>query len=214
MGPSRRGQRGCQTACKPGSVPGLPMKGSPMDDHSSGTLVAERLTRPTRAAARKRARPQSLTRSGPAAPIRSCSRWGLPCHHRCRRRGALLPHPFTLAWRPSPAAWRSALCGTFPGVAPAGCYPAPCFRGARTFLSPASRGAAIQPSGRQELVSGASPVNRQRRSPAWRWRRWPSPRSRASRRCARPAAGRNRPSPSAAPSAASSSPSPAPRRCR
>ena len=29
---------------------------------------------------------------------------------------------------------RSALCGTFPGVAPAGRYPAPCFRGARTFL--------------------------------------------------------------------------------
>ena len=29
---------------------------------------------------------------------------------------------------------RFAFCGTFPGVAPAGCYPAPCFRGARTFL--------------------------------------------------------------------------------
>ncbi len=29
---------------------------------------------------------------------------------------------------------RSPLCGTFPGVAPAGRYPAPCLRGARTFL--------------------------------------------------------------------------------
>ena len=29
---------------------------------------------------------------------------------------------------------RSVLCGTVPGVAPAGRYPAPCFRGARTFL--------------------------------------------------------------------------------
>jgi hypothetical protein len=29
---------------------------------------------------------------------------------------------------------RFAFCGTFPGVAPAGHYPAPCFRGARTFL--------------------------------------------------------------------------------
>jgi len=27
-------------------------------------------------------------------------------------------------------------CGTFPGVAPAGRYPAPCLRGARTFLPP------------------------------------------------------------------------------
>ncbi len=29
---------------------------------------------------------------------------------------------------------RSDFCGTFPGVTPAGRYPAPCFRGARTFL--------------------------------------------------------------------------------
>src|SRR5215472_10756751 len=36
----------------------------------------------------------------PAAPIRSCSRWGFPCRRRCRRRGALLPHRFTLAARP------------------------------------------------------------------------------------------------------------------
>src|SRR5579871_4420002 len=32
-----------------------------------------------------------------AVPIRSCSRWGLPCRFRCRKRGALLPHLFTLA---------------------------------------------------------------------------------------------------------------------
>ena len=38
-------------------------------------------------------------------------------------------------------------CGTFPGVAPAGRYPAPCLRGARTFLSPPKRRAAIRPSG-------------------------------------------------------------------
>lgn len=29
-------------------------------------------------------------------PIRSCSRWGLPCRSRCRSRGGLLPHRFTL----------------------------------------------------------------------------------------------------------------------
>jgi hypothetical protein len=53
-------------------------------------------------------------------------------------------------------------CGTFPRVAPAGRYPAPCLRGARTFLPPpaprvtpgatrkAGRRAAIRPSGMGE----------------------------------------------------------------
>jgi len=34
---------------------------------------------------------------GSAVPTWSCSRWGLPCRRRCRKRGALLPHHFTLA---------------------------------------------------------------------------------------------------------------------
>jgi hypothetical protein len=79
---------------------------------------------------------------GPAAPIRSCSRWGLPCRLRYRTRGALLPHRFTLA---AGMPRRFVFCGTFPGVTPAGCYPAPYVRGARTFL-PAG-GAAVQPAG-------------------------------------------------------------------
>lgn len=41
-------------------------------------------------------RPSRCGDGGRAAPIRSCSRWGLPCRPRCRVRGALLPHPFTL----------------------------------------------------------------------------------------------------------------------
>src|SRR6185312_8802728 len=36
-------------------------------------------------------------------------------------------------------AGRFAFCGTVPGVAPAGGYPAPCFHGARTFLSASIR---------------------------------------------------------------------------
>ncbi len=32
-----------------------------------------------------------------AVPIRSCSRWGLPCRPCCQGRGALLPHRFALA---------------------------------------------------------------------------------------------------------------------
>ena len=77
-------------------------KGEPpaRDDHSSGTTVAGRLERSTRATARKRVgRRAGNADTGPVAPIRSCSRWGLPCRRRCRLRGALLPHPFTLTRR-------------------------------------------------------------------------------------------------------------------
>jgi hypothetical protein len=51
---------------------------------------------------RRRGRPARRRRpkpTPPAAPTWSCSRWGLPCRRRCRRRGALLPHHFTLAAR-------------------------------------------------------------------------------------------------------------------
>jgi hypothetical protein len=69
------------------------------DDHSSGTHLTMRLTRPTRAAGRERPRNYHgiLSRDITAAPIRSCSRWGLPCRPCCQGRGALLPHRFALA---------------------------------------------------------------------------------------------------------------------
>ncbi len=41
----------------------------------------------------------ALLASQNAAPIWSCSGWGLPCHSRYRERGALLPHRFTFPWR-------------------------------------------------------------------------------------------------------------------
>jgi len=44
------------------------------------------------------------------APIRSCSRWGLPCHPCCQGRGALLPHPFDLAAIPDRVRDRAAVC--------------------------------------------------------------------------------------------------------
>src|SRR5262249_30108835 len=62
-----------------------------------------------------------------AAPIRSCSRWGLPCRPCYQRRGARLPHPFTLPPLRQGYGGRFAFCGTVPGVTPAGGYPAPCF---------------------------------------------------------------------------------------
>lgn len=90
-----------------------------------------------------------------AVPIRSCSRWGLPCRRRCRRRGALLPHLFTLAATIRYVPRRFVLCGTVPEASPreglgsAGRYPAPLIRGARTFLPgglSALAGAAVRPT--------------------------------------------------------------------
>jgi hypothetical protein len=75
-------------------------------------------------------------------PIRSCSRWGLPSPLPYGRGGALLPHRFTLTGRARPAV---SLCCAFPGVTPAGNYPAPCLRGARTFLDTAFSSLASRP---------------------------------------------------------------------
>ena len=113
-----------QPACKPGSV----WRVAPRDSHSSGASVARRLKQPTRMTGPKR------TGFRRVIPIWLCSRWGLPCRSCCQERGALLPHLFTLASRTR----RFVLCGTFPGVTPAGRYPAPLLRGARTFLDDCS----------------------------------------------------------------------------
>ena len=72
---------------------------SPRDGHSSGTPVTGRLARPTRAAGPETDL-EAISRPHRTAPTWSCSRRGLPCRTRCRVRGALLPHPFTIARRP------------------------------------------------------------------------------------------------------------------
>ena len=105
------------------------------DGHSSGTRIAARLEQPPRTTGLRNQPLPACAES--VVPIRFCSRWGLPCRPRCRVRGALLPHLFTLTACRSTR--RFDLCGAFPGVAPAGRYPAPCFRGARTFLPCRSR---------------------------------------------------------------------------
>ena len=88
-----------QPACKPGSVGPRPLARTERDGHSSGTTLARCLEQPTRIASlTPLPRALSLSRTTRVAiPIRSCSRWGLPCRGRCRPRGALLPHLFTLA---------------------------------------------------------------------------------------------------------------------
>src|SRR5690606_4810889 len=79
--------------------------------------------------------PDSKPKKPCAAPIWFCSRWGLPCQTCYQVRGALLPHPFIIT---GPKTSRPAFCCTVPEQAitplPAGRYPAPFNRGARTFL--------------------------------------------------------------------------------
>ena len=89
-----------------------------------------------------------MRKTSRAVPIWSCSRWGLPCRLCCQRRGALLPHHFNLAAAnlPRRAGRRCHFCGAIPGVAPAGRYPAPSFRGARTFLEQLALPAVTRPS--------------------------------------------------------------------
>ena len=141
----RRGS--CQPACKPGSV--WRVVGA-RDGHSSRAAVAGRLratnpgddpeTDPRISRARNAlCRPYSvLLPVGLAMPLM------LPCA-RC----ALLPHHFTLASR------RFVFCGAFPRVSPAGGYPAPRLRGARTFLRHGSGG---HPAGWRKRYRGAAPI--------------------------------------------------------
>ena len=108
-----------ESACKPGSVE---------DNHSSGTAVTGDLKRPTR----KRA-------GTPAATCVATSLFGLAPGGVCRaaecchRRGALLPHRFTLT---SFIAETSAVCFLlhFPSAHAAQALPGTSSAGARTFL--------------------------------------------------------------------------------
>ncbi len=86
-------------------------------------------------------------------PIWHCSRWGLPCRSCCQSRGGLLPHRFTLT---PDLPGRFVLCGAFPGVTPAGRYPAPLFCGVRTFLDQGLRPGRGHPTFRALSDLGAS----------------------------------------------------------
>ena len=141
----------CQSASKPGSVwPAGIRDPCGRDSHSSGMPVARHLTQPTRTTGQE----TGLSRIAP--------------HPRCPY-SVLLPVGFTMPPLLPAARWaltppfhpyptpdiairsgRFAFCGTFPKVALAGCYPAPCFRGARTFLPrglSALAAAAVRPTG-------------------------------------------------------------------
>ncbi len=147
---NRKGKK-CQPACKPGFV----WRGiaAARDGHSSGTPVAGRLAQPTRAA--------GLERTGslaePAPPLFGFAPGGV--YRAASVAGRAVGSYPTLSPLPRPQPRRFAFCGTFPGVAPAGRYPAPFFRGARTFLPcgvSALAGAAVQPADAR-LVCAAGP---------------------------------------------------------
>jgi hypothetical protein len=136
-------QEGGNYARRPVSRVLSPLRGA-MDGHSSGTSVTGRLSRPTRAATRKRV---SLPRKEAVPPL-----FGLAPGGVCRAApvaGRAVRSYRTLSPLPADPRTRGrfAFCGTFPRVAPAGRYPAPCFRGARTFLPAVARRAAVRPSG-------------------------------------------------------------------
>ena len=147
-----------QSACKPGSVW---RRASATAIHLGRRLLGASCNQPG-----QRRGPRLAQQANPprrAAPIRFCSRWGLPCHLCHQRRGALLPHPFTLAAAGEPA---SAVC--FLWHFPWGCprrplaatvdpwspdFPPPqhCLRSVRQrpssrLISPAIRGAHGPPS--------------------------------------------------------------------
>ena len=125
-----RSRRCGQRICKPGSVPSrkkatiIPL-GLPLPKASSN--------QPGR---RGRFLPCGLHPKVPprVAPIRSCSRWGLPCRFGYPSRGALLPHRFTHAC--DAQRHPSAVCFLWhcPWGHPRRVLPGTVFRGARTFL--------------------------------------------------------------------------------
>ncbi len=140
-----------QPACKPGSVRGLPPAmtihlGRPLLDASSNQPGQRRGNAP---AARLPANglpplfglaPGGVCR---AAPVAS---------RAVRSYRTLSPLPRN--------AGRFAFCGTFPGVAPAGRYPAPCFHGARTFLCGRSPQRSSSRLAKEDKATSAEPVKR------------------------------------------------------
>ncbi len=141
---TRPGERetNCQPACKPGSV-----------RPAFADATAIHLGRLSPGVSRNQ--PGQLAWK-PAWP-------GIASGPRCPY-SVLLPVGFTVPLLLPVARWaltppfhpypgkprRFAFCGTFPEVALAGCYPAPCFLGARTFLScglSTLAAAAVRPTG-------------------------------------------------------------------
>src|SRR3984893_2948679 len=122
------------------------------DGHSSGTPVTRRLQQPTRTA-RSRHDPEALRAlREDFAPFLFGLAPGGVCRAAGVTAGAVRSYR-TVSPLPSPpvagGSRRSVLCGTIPGLAPAGRYPAPFVHGARTFPPQQPfgfAGAAVRPT--------------------------------------------------------------------
>lgn len=139
-----------QPACKPGSVGHRPLARAIRDGHSSGTMFAHGLEQPTRTAGLTSPRGVIAFANSPLRrpysvllPVGFTMPAPLP-DPRCALTAPFHPYPA----KPEGEAGRFVLCGTFPRVAPAGRYPAPHVKGARTFLPGGLSTLPERPSGR------------------------------------------------------------------
>ena len=137
-----------QPACKPGSVRHRLLAPAIRDGHSSGTMFAHGLEQPTRTAGLTSPRGVIAFANSPLKP----SLFGFApggVYHAGSVAGPAVRSYRTFSPLLPPRRERFVLCGTFPGVAPAGRYPAPYVKGARTFLPgglSALAGAAVRPT--------------------------------------------------------------------
>ena len=137
-----------QPACKPGFVGHRLLAQTIRDGHSSGTTFARCLEQPTRTASLTLPCGVFAFANEPALPSLFGLAPGVVCH-AVSVAGPAVRSYRTFSPLPPPKRRRFVLCGTVPGVAPAGRYPAPYVDGARTFLSrslSAVAGAAVRPT--------------------------------------------------------------------
>src|SRR6202166_3350114 len=140
-----------QPACKPGFVGHRLLAPTIRDGHSSGTTFARCLEQPTRTASLTSPCGVIACANIPALPSLFGFAPGVVCHAVSVAGPAVRSYRTFSPLLPLPFGWgkRFVLCGTVPGVAPAGCYPAPYVDGARTFLPrslSAIAGAAVRPT--------------------------------------------------------------------
>ena len=157
-----------QPACKPGSVGHRPLARAIRDGHSSGTMFAHGLEQPTRTASLTSPCGVIASSEQPAMPSLFGFAPGGVCRAASVAGNAVRSYrTFSPLPRRSPKGegGRFVLCGTFPGVTPAGRYPAPYVDGARTFLSRSLStiaGAAVRPTDALRMGAPARCVKRLR----------------------------------------------------